>query len=216
MPKRNHTPFFDQPRSRKKLDYIRIKNRVQAHAPVLGGEFYSNHLIHGHNGWLDFYFLSTYGRYFYNATARTAGYVIKESAYEQAFDRSEQIKPYKVRFRRHDGPGFVMDSSESEAPELFDGLTRHEWVTRERRRILEAEPFEVHETIDKDYGYRFGVGLDAVLDVPGLSIEEINRFIERFRDLGEPEHYRRPHPVAYDPASLSEDAHLESNELLID
>ena len=73
------SPFCQLPRHRQKDAYIGIKNLIRRAAPVLGGRFYTHHLLHGDNGWLDLYFLGAKAPIFYNVTLRLATHLRRDN-----------------------------------------------------------------------------------------------------------------------------------------
>jgi len=95
-------------------------------------------------------------------------------------------------------------------PEL-DGMTRFDWVESQQKVIADSGEIQVFEgwTLHRDYAY--GIGLHATIDVPCLTIETVNEFVDRFLALESD--YRDPVPRSY---RHDEIAHwgLESNALV--
>jgi hypothetical protein len=86
---RSHRPPFCQlPRHRQKDAYIGIKNLIRRAVPVLDGRFYTHHVLHGYNGWIDLYFLGAKAPIFYNVTLETALEAYKEAVWNKAWEAS--------------------------------------------------------------------------------------------------------------------------------
>ncbi len=198
--RRRRTHFVDLPRHRQKDQFIRARNRIRRAAPVLGGRFYTHDYLHGENGWADVLFLSPRPPLFYNAILSTTRYDYREKVHELASEASYQMAPdrepdFHSRGRRDPKTKhWIYDYEPLRYPEL-DGLTRLQWIERELPRFADARTLQVFEywTLHRDYAY--GMGLEAVIDVPFLTIEAIEGFIDRFlnTDTG----YRSDTPLSY-------------------
>jgi hypothetical protein len=77
--------------------------------------------------------------------------------------------------------GLWTSDIEPDRPEAqFDGLSRYDWVQAEEVRIANAGSIVVHEQINLRYDFACGIGLDATINVPYLTVETINTFIAQF------------------------------------
>jgi len=210
------THFVDLSRHRQKDQFIRARNRIRRAAPVLGGRVYTHDYLHGANGWADVLFLSPRPPLFYNATLRTTRYAFREGVEELAREASYQLAPdrepdFFSRGRRDPRTKYwVYDYEPLRHPEL-DGLTRHEWIGRELPRLADGCTVQVFESWILHRDYEFGLGLEAVIDVPFLTIEAINGFIDRF--LTTETDFRSVTPLSYRYAEAGPWG-LESNALI--
>ncbi len=210
------THFVDLPRHRQKDQFIRARNQIRRAAPVLGGRFYTQDYLHGENGWADILFLSPRPPLFYNATLRTTRYDYREKVDELAWEASLQLAPgrepdFLSRGRRDPKTKhWIYDYEPLRYPEL-DGLTRREWIERALPRLAEARTVQVFECWTLHGDYAFGMGLEAVIDVPFLTIEAVAGFIARF--LATETGYRSDTPLSYGYEEVAPWS-LESNALL--
>lgn len=62
----------------------------------------------------------------------------------------------------------------------FDGLSRYDWIEAEEVRIANSGSIVVHEQISLRCDFACGIGLDAIINVPYLTVETINTFIAQF------------------------------------
>jgi hypothetical protein len=194
------TPFVDLSRHRQKDQFIRARNRIRRAAPVLGGRFYTHDYLHGENGWANAIFLSPRPPLFYNALLRTTRYAYREEVENLASDASYELAPdrepdFFSRGRRDPKTKYwVYDYEPLRYPEL-DGLTRQDWITRELPRFADARTVHVFESWTLHRDYEFGLGLEAVIDVPFLTIEALHGFIDRF--LAAETDFRSDTPLSY-------------------
>lgn len=210
-------PFALQSRRFKKTVYIRVKNRIRRAAPVLGGRFITRDYMHGENGWVDACFLGDRAPVFYNLSIQTTLHAYKEAVKDRAwalsYERAPDCEP-SFTSRAVKNPKTGLYEIPPRAPfrySEFDGLTRLEWVESQRQAIADRGDIEVREewTLQPDYVY--GIGLHATIDVPFLTIDTVNQFIERFLALESD--YRATAPTAhrYDQVTYWG---LESNALV--
>jgi len=89
-------------------------------------------------------------------------------------------------------------------------LSRIEWVERQIPRIANDGTITVYEGWTLHHDYRFGIGLHATLDVPCLTIEAVNAFVQRF--LAFEVEYANPNPISYRYDEI-ENWHIESNAI---
>lgn len=182
---KKHKPFGEQSRRRRKLTYINIKNQIRRAQPVLGGLFYSQDHLHGENGWIDLYFLGKEPLTFYNCTLETARCAYVEAVHEAAWEAAEKLLPYHSNLIDNayidSESGLWTSELEPERAEAeFDGLSRYDWIEAEEVRIANSGSIVVHEQISLRYDFACGIGLDATINVPYLTVETINTFIAQF------------------------------------
>lgn len=64
-------------------------------------------------------------------------------------------------------------------PEL-EGMTRLQWAEAQHQKIADSGKLQVFEKWTLHHDYHHGIGLHATIDVPVLTIEAVNAFIDRF------------------------------------
>ena len=189
MPQRRppRPPFNRRARTAQKRAYWQVMGEICRAAPVLGGRFYTHHYLHGENGWIDGYFLGNKKPVFYNLYLQTVSCAYKKLVSSRARKLSYELAPLDLDlsiFERPDNDPvsglYVTSPREPYRYPEFNGMTRYDWTQSQYPRIadsLEIQVFE-HWTLHRDY--HSGIGLHATIDVPFVTIEAVNAFIERF------------------------------------
>lgn len=182
---KNHKPFAEQSRRRRKQAYINIKNLIRRSKPVLGGLFYSHDYLHGKNGWIDCYFLGNEPLTIYNCTLETARCAYVEAVCDAAWQAAEELLPYSndivdSAFVDSETGLWTTVVKPDEVEDVFGGLTRSEWIEAEIVRIANSGAVVVQEQISLRHDFALGTGMDATINVPYLTVETINAFIEQF------------------------------------
>ncbi len=184
---------------------------------MLGGKFTTHDYLHGKNGWIDAYFLGHKAPVFYNLTLATVRYAYKEAVWDHAWEQSYLLAPERepdIFDRAVKDPTTGYWVTPAREPYLYpelDGLTRTQWVEHKLTAIADAKTIQVFEewSLHRDYGH--GIGLHAIIDVPFLTIDAVNAFIDRFMKLeGD---YRDPVPRSYRHDEIQSWG-LESNSLV--
>lgn len=180
-------PFAQRTRSAQKRAYRKVLNNIRRLPPTLGGRFYTHQYVHGDNGWLDVYFLGLRKPLFYNATLQTTRHAYKELVWDRAWDLSFEVAPTE-----HDLPvwegvykdpatgRYITSAREPHRYPELGGLTRLDWVYGQLAAIADRGETSVMEGWSLHRGYHSGIGLHATLDVPSLTVEAVNAFIDRF------------------------------------
>lgn len=210
--------FTQLARNKQGRLYINVKNRIRRAAPQLGGTFITHDYLNGKNGWADIYFLSCSKALFYNVTLQTTRYAYREAVEMLAYDRSyEVVEEREAGFwtSGYTDPAtgdYVIPPWEPPGYPEFDGQSRMDWIGTQYEPIANAGVVEVYEqwTLHDDYAY--GIGLHATLDVPYLTIEAIQDFIERFLQTEKP--WRNPDPIRYAYDEIDHWGLLESNAVI--
>jgi hypothetical protein len=193
--------------------YIRMKNRLRRAAPVLGGLFHTRDYMPLGIRWMSFGFLGKRSRVVYICSLRTAAYAYKDAVESAAYDEAEALAP------REPWPTRLTDANIDEFfsrptptyPQL-DGLTHLEWARREERRIADSGKISVREYVNIKRDSRWGISVDAVIDVPVLTIEVVNDFIRRFLETEAPSRGAKDLTFTYDQAAGG--SLLESNAII--
>jgi len=215
--KSRRLPFGSQSRERRKAAFISVKNEIRRHAGVLGGLFSTDDYLHGKNGWIDCFFLGSKPPVFYNCVIDTTRNAYKEQVRELAYEQSYALLPPSERslfdhaVKDPISGLWAISPPEEERFAALDGLSRREWIERQIPRIANEGAIEVHEGWTLHHDYRFGIGLHVTLDVPYLTIEAVNAFIQRF--LTTEAAYANPNPVSYRYDEM-ENWYIESNAMV--
>lgn len=189
MPQRrtHRTPFDRRARTAQKHAYWQAMGKIRRAAPVLGGRFYTHNYMHGENGWIDGYFLGKKKPIFYNFSLQTVSYAYKELVESRAWDMSYALAPLELdlsifeRTVKDPVSGLYVTSPREpyRYPE-FNGMTRYEWTQAQYQRIADSQEIQVFEHWTLHRNYHSGIGLHATIDVPLLTVDAVNAFIDRF------------------------------------
>ena len=195
------TPFQERSRRNKKRAYMRIHNRIQRAAPVLGGKFTTHIYMHGNNVWIDAHFLGTKPPIFYSLMLQTTICEYKELVRSRAWELSEELAPER------DLPLFTGAGKDPKTgnyvsrrrepvryPEL-ENMTRLQWCEAQDQKIADSGDVQVFEKWTLQHNYHDGIGLHATIDVSVLTIEAVNAFVDRF--LITEANFRDPTPHSY-------------------
>lgn len=164
-----------------------MKNRLREEAEFLGGLFSTHDILGEQTAWADFYCLSRRRGVLYNGIIETAKYRYAEMADSQAWDESELILPSPDLFEGsyRDASGNLVIPSRSEPQEAFGGIPRLQWIRRRAAEIADARTLSVCESVEIDPSYGYGIGLHVCLDVPSITIEAVESFVQDFLARGE-------------------------------
>ncbi len=180
-------PFALRSRSEKKRAYREVLNNIRRLEPTLGGRFYTHHYVHGNNGWLDGYFLGEHRPTFYNFALQTTRYAYKEFAWDRAWKLSFEmalteldVPVWESVYKDPATGNYITPAREPHRYPELGGLTRLDWVKAQLPTIADGDEISVAESWSLHRGYHSGIGLHATLDVPFLTIDAVNTFIDRF------------------------------------
>ena len=196
------TPFQERSRRNRKSAYMRIKNRIHRAAPVLGGKFTTHTYMRGDNGWIDAHFLGIRPPVFYSLALQTTCYEYKELVRTRAWELSDELAPER------DLPlfdGAVKDPTTGHYvsrrrepvryPEL-ENMTRLDWCGAQHQKIADSGDVQVFEKWTLQHNFHHdGIGLHATINVPVLTIDAVNSFIDRF--LTTEANFLDPNPHTY-------------------
>lgn len=165
---------------------MRILNRIKRAAPVLGEKFTTHTYMHGENGWIDAYFLGTKPPISYSLALQTTICEYKELVRSRAWELSYELAPERElplvdRAEKDPKTGHYVNRlcEPYRYPELGN-MTRLQWSESQHQNIADSGEIQVFEKWTLHHDYHHGVGLHATIDVPVLTIEAVNAFIDRF------------------------------------
>lgn len=165
---------------------MRVKNRIKRAAPVLGGKFTTHDYIHGENGWIDANFLGTKPPVSYSLALQTTIFEYKELVRSRAWELSYDLAPERElplfdRAEKDPKTGHYVNRlcEPYRYPELGN-MTRLQWSEAQHQKIADSGDIQVFEKWALHHDYHHGIGLHATIDVPVLTIEAVNAFIDRF------------------------------------
>lgn len=184
MHRRRHIRYRDRPRGWRKRAYMRLRRNIRQATPQLGGLWYTNDYVHGHNSWVDVYFVDSATRTIYNATLETLASRAGELAQARAYDEAAEREPppdlfscfVRVAGTRSSQLVFPPDPPRA----AFDGLTRSDWVKQRAAALLDAGQIAVCPETTLHRNYNYGIGVHATLHVPGLSVAIISDWVREF------------------------------------
>ena len=153
---------------------------------MLGGKFTTDSYIHGQNGWIDAHFLGTKPPISYSLLLQTTTCEYRELVQSRAWDMSYELAPERElplfdSAVKDPKTGHIvrLRSEPLLYPEL-ENMTRLQWSKAQQQKIADSGDIQVFEKWTLHHDYHRGVGLHATIDVPFLTIEAINAFIDRF------------------------------------
>lgn len=178
--------YMDASRKHKKLMCIQHRNELRKSTPFLGGIFTTYDVIDGvKTQWADIVFLSKrYKNVLYNVTIETA----KLNFFDKI--ESQSLKEFHSYAEEAAEEEDIQDFLKSygmrtQKIEEYLGVSQFDWLAKRNEEL--SHQCVTREYCKKDKTYRYGIGLYIVIDVPALSIEAINGFIEAFWKGGEQE-----------------------------
>jgi hypothetical protein len=165
---------------------MRIRSRIQGAAPVLGGKFMTQIYMHGRNGWIDAHFLGTKPPIFYSLMLQTTLCEYKELVRNRAWELADELAP-EWELPLFDGAvkdpttgHYVSRRREPVRYPELENMTRLDWCESQHQKIADSGDIQVFEKWTLQHNYHRGIGLHATIDVPALTIEVVNAFIDRF------------------------------------
>jgi hypothetical protein len=109
--------------------------------------------------WVDIYFLSLKKHNYYNCSITTVDFKTIEIVNDKVFD--ELISKYNWK------------------------EIKQEYFEEKQKELLDSNLIKVKEEIIIDNSYRYGIGLEVILDVKKINKDIIKQFINVFRFNGE-------------------------------
>ena len=180
------TPFNERSRRSRKMAFLRVKNRITRAAPVLGSNFTTHTYMHGNNGWIDAHFLGTKPPVSYSLALQTTRYEYKELVRTRAWELSYDLAP-ELDLPLFDGAvkdpttgHYVSHRREPVRYTELQNMTRLDWCEAQHQKIADSGDIHVFENWTLHDDYHNGIGLHATINVPVLTIEAVNAFIDRF------------------------------------
>jgi hypothetical protein len=180
---------------------MRIQNRIQKAAPVLGGKFTTHTYMHGNNGWIDAHFLGTKPPVSYSLALQTTFYEYKELVRSRAWELSYDLAPdrdlplFEGAVKDPTTGHYVSRRREPVRYPELENMTRLDWCEAQHPKIANSGDIHVFEKWTLHHEYHNGIGLHATINVPVLTIEAVNAFIDRF--LATEANFLDPTPHTY-------------------
>lgn len=195
------TPFQERSRRNKKVAYMRIQNRIRRAAPVLGGKFTTHTYMRGDNGWIDAHFLGTKPPIFYSLMLQTTLCEYKELVRSRAWELSDELVPewdlplFDGAVKDPKTGHYVSRRREPVRYPELENMTRLDWCGAQHQKIADSGDIQVFEKWTLQHNYHHGIGLHATINVPVLTIDAVNSFIDRF--LTTEANFLDPNPHTY-------------------
>ncbi|MFA1644782.1 MAG: hypothetical protein ACDS79_04735 [Enterobacteriaceae bacterium] len=185
-------PFSTRSRSQRKSTTFRVKHQIQRASDRCGGLFYDQCDVavmaeSGRWTWSDIIFLSADKATFWNATILTASDVFTSEVENLALERASAIKTVSADILRDEETGRrTLDLSPLREPmDAFGGLSWSAYVEQQEEEIARNSPPAVYCGYRILPGFRYGIGLEMIVDADVLSIDVINTAIRDFWARGE-------------------------------
>lgn len=210
--------FIDLPRNRRADMVFKLKHQI-ARGPYRN--FTSHDYLTDGVSWCDIYFIGSDRFTLWNATIVTASDDYKGARWSAAYDAvlaqmtSEHREEHLTR-NHFSKDEFVTDPSLPKGFRLwrprivtydqFDGRTFNEQINHIENTI----EVSVFEKIKIDPSYRYGIGLEATLDIALITPDVLSDFVDRFIEGGE-----QPF-ISTTPAQLTQEPTFLSNAIVLD
>jgi len=201
MRRKKKPPYQHLSRHKQRDNFIRLRQKIRNDTSVYGGQFTSDHVLDEpgrpalYNQWADIYFLGSNGLTIWNATILTAARefwdVVEEMAHTRAWEiltPEEQFAETDIKFEPVCTKGqrmYQMVKRPKLVYEKYDGLSYHEYQDKLVDEIIQSEPPEIFESFTTDRSFRYGTGLDIVIQSDEINKTTIEEAIRRFREVGE-------------------------------
>jgi len=158
-----------------------MKHRIKK-GPYPG--FHTHDEMDDKQSWADICFLGRDKFTFWNATLVSPADAREEILSTRAWEVTEAIVPLPLWEKGVKFSDWLNRPRET-YPE-FDGRTHGEQINHLVKEWKSDQSLGlVHLNAQIDYKYQFGIGLYGVVDAPYVTVEAVDQFIEKFRDLGE-------------------------------
>lgn len=199
-----YTPFSQWSRHKQRDQYIRLRGKIRKTKNQYGENFTSYLVLNEpdrplfYNQWFNFCFLGLDGHTIWNTVLYTANQAYWDAISELASKKAESLRP-NDEFSLNDWLLPVYDThgrkkhyvmAEQKVYAEFGNQTRSAFIDQYESELIQQDtgdtaPIYEHFRIDKKYAY--GIGLYAVIDVPEINAEVIEKMITKFREMGEKE-----------------------------
>ena len=202
--RRSFTPFSELSRHKQRDLYVRLRTKIRNGQANYGENFTSHCVLNEpgrpaiYNQWFDFYFLGLDGHTIWNAALHTASDFYWDKMSELAGEKAESLAPYPDfdiktwLIPEYDSHGRLKHYAmrEEKPLEALGGKTRADFTMEYASSLIQADTGEtvpVFESFEIRKGYRYGIGLVAVVDAAFIDADVIEASIARFRAMGEKE-----------------------------
>jgi hypothetical protein len=199
------TPFSKLSRHKQRDLYVRLRGKIKRTASDYGQNFTSMLVLNEHdrpiffNQWFDFYFLGLDGVTIWNAVICTANHAYWEAIRDLAYDESYLLCPsnpdeddidsmFIPVYDQVTGKKLHYVMREPEVHQELNNLTRSQFVQEYSSKLIHEDTGNIapiFESFQTDRTYQYGIGLNAVVDVPEINADTIEAMITKFRSAGE-------------------------------
>lgn len=201
---KKYKPFSSLSRKKRGTAGLRLRREIEATQNYYGGMFTSDLTLDASpetqdkSQWFDFLFLGKDKCNIWNATISTASMAFWDEVKQIAMDETiallspeewEQETSYEFIPAECSQSGKVLtyqvrDKEVVYYPQLND-LTFSQYCQQLEQEIINTRPPLIYESFTTDYSYRYGIGLDIIVDAAEISQAVIEDAISRFIILGE-------------------------------
>jgi hypothetical protein len=204
MNRKKKKRFINLSRNKRRPKVYAIKKLIEK-STIYNSMFYGDQYIHGHNGWLDIYFLSKKSKFiFYNVYLITTKAAYKDACEQIAHDKANELVSQDWHLEKNPGKdSSIMVWKYDHKKPLWDGLTWMEFIEREEQKAADSGEIKVRAFIKQQKDYKQGIGLHAQLPVDSFTVENVCKFIQDYWDAGEPENFDFGKDYSYTKAEIN-------------
>jgi hypothetical protein len=191
--------FIDLPRNKRADEVFKLKHNI---AKGKYPNFHTYDVLDQGVSWADVYFIGRDKFTLWNATLETAANHRDDHYWSLAWDRTHgaltqeehdsRPDPFKDGIRLANGYKQLVFNEEPKF-DKFEGRTFNEQMDH----VISTLTDPVFERIRILPNYRYGIGLEAVLDVPLLTADIIEKFIDGFNTVKDPINFTRTTPAVH-------------------
>jgi hypothetical protein len=210
-------PFTSLSRHKQRDVFIKLRGQIHRTKGKYGSTFTSHQVLNEpgrqavFNDWVQFYFLGLDGHTIWNTYLYTAGHAYWDKISSLAQDEADRLNPIdnSIAWSIKDWLIPVYDSAgrkihsvirESKPVAALGGLTRREFLDDCAARLIKEDTgstVQVFEEFEIQRNYEYGIGIQAVMDIPEINREAIETMIAKFRAMGE-QSWKSDVPVSRD------------------
>ena len=182
-------PFVSLSRRKRREAYIILRGKIRRATSLYGGLF-TSHLVLDEsrpaffNQGFSVYFLGSDRFTIWNATITTANSAFWASVWSMAYDRSASLLTPE-ELKETCKLEYLIKGLSYPKYEKLGGMTFHEHIKKLEMEIVRREPPAVYESFKTDTSYRYGIGLDIVIDAGSINRVTIEETLKRFYAIGE-------------------------------
>lgn len=201
---KKHKPFSSLSRKKRGTAGLRLRREIEATKHYYGGMFTSDLFLGSSSEnvdpqqWFDFLFLGKDKCNIWNATITTASMAFWDEVEQLAMDETiALLSPEEwececsyefipAQYGKNDKIlTYQMREKEVIHYPQLNNLTFTQYCKQLEQEIIDTRPPLIYEAFATDYSYRYGIGLNIIIDAAGINQAVIEAAITRFIAMGE-------------------------------